>query len=169
MTMQVKLNAPNVAELCITNSNGNFRAVPIERNLKAENRLARLHATLPYQAEYLKGTFADELWQAMEHRHVNQVQFANKANVTKQFLTKVFRGGNCTLETIAKLSFALNYKCHIHLTPNEVGCGWIHGWLSDDAKNPRPPERFFKLWSESGYEDIQYLETETDATVTSPS
>jgi len=92
----------------------------VERSVKLEESLNRTRQTLPYQVAYLKETFSDELWRAMENRHLNQAQFAERADVSKQFLTKVFRGGNCTMETIVKLAFALDYRAHIHLTPNHV-------------------------------------------------
>jgi hypothetical protein len=120
----------------------------VDKNLALENRIEQARKTLPYRVEYAQQNYSDELWQAMEHRNLNQVEFAEKAKVPKQFLTKVFRGGNCTIETMVKLAFALDYKLSIHLTPNEVGCAWMH-CVTDFS--PRPPERFINLWTESGY------------------
>jgi len=131
------------------NNNDQPMDIQAERNLALESKLDRVRSSLPYQVEQAQGTYADELWQAMEHRELNQVEFSERAGVTKQFLTKVFRGGNCTIETMVKLAFALNYKTSIHLTPLEVGCAWIH-CISENA--PRPPEQFINLWTESGYQ-----------------
>lgn len=101
----------------IMNGSEIFSDLPIERNLALEGKLDRARKSLPYKIEYTQGAFADDLWQAMEHRRLNQVEFAEKAGVAKQFLTKIFRGGNCTIETMVKLAFALDYKLSIHLSP----------------------------------------------------
>ena len=98
----------------------------VERSAKLDEKLNKTRQTLPYQSAYFKETFSDELWQAMENRGFNQAKFAEQAGVSKQFLTKVFKGGNCTMETIVKLAYALNFRAHIHLTPKNVGCEWIH-------------------------------------------
>jgi transcriptional regulator with XRE-family HTH domain len=140
-------------------NNQTLMEMPVERNLVLDGKLDRARKSLPYQVEYLKGIHADELWQAMEHRALNQVEFAERAGVTKQFLTKVFRGGNCTIETIVKLAFALNYKVSIHLTPREVGCAWMH---CITEASPRPPERFINLWTESGYQPMVIVSKEPE-------
>jgi transcriptional regulator with XRE-family HTH domain len=108
------------------NSNEVLPMVPIERNLTLQGKLEKLRKTLPYKIEYAKDTFSDELWQAMQIRGLSQVRFAKKAKVSKQFLTKIFKGENCTIETMVRLADALNYKLNIHLTPVDVSCEWIH-------------------------------------------
>ena len=155
--MPPRLNERNSVEPYTMNTNEVLMDIPILKSSSLEKRLERIRKRLPYQTEYVKETFSDELWQAMEHRNLAQVAFAKQAKVPKQFLTRVFRGGNCTIETMVRLAFALNYKVNIHLTPNEVGCWWMH-WLPEPT--PRPPERFFKLWSESGYEPVESLRRE---------
>lgn len=111
------------------------RQINPNANESLSDRLDRARSTAAYQAEYLKETFSDELWRAMEYRSLTQVDFAARASVSKQFLTKVFRGANCTEETMAKLSHALQYKIHLHLTPNELECDWFE-FLKE------PPRRY---------------------------
>jgi DNA-binding phage protein len=120
------LNAPKSEESFITRAGLNLDFLPVVEHNALEEKLKKTRQKLPYHQAYFKETFSDELWQAMEYRSLNQSQFAEHADVTKQFLTKVFRGGNCTSDTIVKLAFALNFTAHIHLTPNDVGCEWIH-------------------------------------------
>ena len=136
--------------------------LPVERNLILEGKLNQTRKSLPYQIEYFQGNYADELWQAMEHRGLNQVKFAEQAGVTKQFLTKVFRGGNFTGATMVKLAFALNYKVHVHLTPNEVGCAWMHSMDYLPEISPRPPEQFINLLTETGYKPMEVIEPESN-------
>ena len=136
----------------IVNKNQSASEIQVEANPALVEKLERIRNALPYQVEQAQGIYADELWQAMEGRGLNQVEFAQKADVPKQFLTKVFRGGNCTIETMVKLAFALDYKVSIHITPKEVGCAWIH---CIDESSPRPPERFINLWNQSGYKHTE--------------
>ena len=42
----------------------------------------------------------------------------------------------------AKLAFGLNYRAHVHLTPNDIDCAWIH---AIPFHAPRPAEEFYKL------------------------
>lgn len=152
MITDLKSNERKLGGGYTMNTNEAFMEIPVERNLIFDRKLEEARKSLPYQVSYAQGAYADELWQAMEHRGFNQVEFAGRAGVNKQFLTKVFRGGNCTIETMVKLAFAVDYKVSIHLTPNEVGCAWIH-CISETS--PRPPERYINLWTESGcYEPI---------------
>lgn len=148
MITEPKLTEHKLGGFYIMNKNEAPTGTLIERDLNRERKLDLLRKSLPYQIEKAQGIFADELWQAMDHRELNQVQFAEKAAVTKQFLTKIFRGGNCTIETMVKLAFALDYKVSIHLTPVGIGCAWMH---CITETSPRPPERFINLWTESGY------------------
>ncbi|HEY3857679.1 MAG TPA: helix-turn-helix transcriptional regulator [Verrucomicrobiae bacterium] len=136
-------------------SNSLAANVPVERSVALQRRLADTRLTLGYQTAYFKETFSDELWQAMEHRGLTQADFAEKASVPKQFLTKVFRGGNCTCDTIVKLAYALNYKAHIHLTPNDVGCEWIHR-IQDCTAFNRPLESYNFYWGHyTGVVDLE--------------
>ena len=151
MTTDLKLTVPKLGGDYIMNTNEMLMEIPVERNLALERKLDQVRKSLPYQIEQAQGFFADELWQAMEHRDLNQVEFAENAGVSKQFLTKVFRGGNCTIGTMVRLAFSLQYKLSIHLTPIEVGCAWIH-CITENS--PRPPERFINLWTESGYQRV---------------
>ncbi len=168
MTTKKTLNAPRSAESYITTANLGLEPLPaVERSIKLDENLNKTRQTLPYQTAYFKETFSDELWQAMDNRGLNQTQFAERADVSKQFLTKVFRGGNCTMETIVKLAFALNFRAHIHLTPNNVGCEWIHQipW-----NIPRGIEIYAGLFSGAKYHNVKQIKKEMNyAVVTSNS
>lgn len=129
----------------------------VGRSRQLEARLERTRETAEYRTAYFRETFSDELWQAMEHRGLNQAQFAEKAGVAKQFLTKVFRGGNCTMDTIVKLAFSLNYTANIHLTPNEVSCAWLHR-IPDFLSKPGTSGA--ALWIEGKYDKVNSLEKE---------
>jgi transcriptional regulator with XRE-family HTH domain len=154
--IEPKLRKPKSGGPYIMNTN-EMLEIPVERNLSLEGKLDRSRKTLPYQIEYVRGNYADELWQAMEHRNLNQVKFANRAGVSKQFLTKVFRGENCTIGTMVKLAFALNYKLNVHLTPNEVGCIWMHYMDNWPEMSPRPPQQFINLLTEPGYKPMEVM------------
>jgi len=146
------------------NTNEAVMEIRGEKNLALQKRLNQTRKRLPYQIAYVQTAYSDELWQAMEHRDLNQVEFAERAHVPKQFLTKVFRGGNCTIETMVKLAFALDYKVSIHLTPHEIGCAWMHciDMHCADEMPPRPPERFLNLWTESGYQPMVIVQKESE-------
>ena len=159
MITDLKSNERKLGGGYTMNTNKAFMEIPVERNLIFYRKLEEARKSLPYQVSYAQGAYADELWQAMEHRGFNQVEFAGRAGVNKQFLTKVFRGGNCTIETMVKLAFAVNYKVSIHLTPNEVGCAWMH-CITEES--PRPADRYINLWTEIGYQPTVIVRKESD-------
>lgn len=151
MTTDLRSTALNKDVVYIMNTSGSWVPTATPKSSAFEKRLEKLRKRLPYQVECLKEGFSDDLWQAMEHRGLTQAQFARRAKMPRQYLTKVFRGGNCTIETMARLAFALKYRVHIHLAPDEAGCAWIHA-IPQSA--PRPREQFSKLWSELNYTPI---------------
>jgi hypothetical protein len=151
------------AEPCTTAINLSLSVVPqAEQSIRLERKLEATRLTLPYQQAYFRETFSDELWQAMEHRGLNQAEFAEKAKVQKQFLTKVFGGGNCTMDTIVNLAHALNYRAHIHLTPNDVACEWIH-W--SPSSNPVINRMNMRFWVGSGFSTVNQLEKEVQCAI----
>jgi len=125
--------------------------LPIITNVPLQKQLEAARRTLAYRVEYVKESFSDELWKAMQHRGLSQVQFAAKAAVTKQFLTRVFRGSNCTIETMVKLSEALGYHLNVHLTPSEYECEWLDYMPEEPV---RPKQSAAQLWAVQDYCDV---------------
>jgi len=156
MTTKMTLSEHKIEGGFIINAaNNSTLAPPVEQSVRLNQRLDRTRQTYGYRAALFKETFSDELWQAMEHRGLNQAQFAAKADVPKQFLTKVFKGGNCTIDTIVKLAHALDYKADIHLTPNDFGCGWIHCI-------PQSPDRIDAYIGYSGHSYSDVIDSEKE-------
>ena len=154
MTINLKLNERRSGEASITKLQGSdlvcnvLDAVEQNRGAALKELIGSERKTLPYHIAAAQECYSDELWQAMENRNLSQVEFAKRAHVPKQFLTKVFRGGNCTIETLVRLAFALDYKLNIHLTPNEVGCAWLH---RIDEAVPRQIKQHINVWAETTY------------------
>ena len=89
--------------------------------------LHEVRNSFEYRLESITQTFSDELWLAMSARDLNQAQLARNAGVSRQFLTRIFRGiPNLTLKTMAKLAEAVSYRLYLHLAPAELNCEWIH-------------------------------------------
>lgn len=165
MTMGPKLNERKSGEVSIIKDPKSYIVYKIldivdkNRSAALQKTLEDERKTLPYQIAEAQEFYSDELWQAMENRNLSQVEFANKAQVSKQFITKVFHGGNCTIATLVKLAFALDYKLNIHLTPNEVGCAWLH---HIDGVVPRQTKHINNIWAESGYKPMLVINDEFD-------
>ena len=155
MITNLKLTEPKNVGSYITRNVGSSQILP-KKNLALEKNLNTFRKSKPYKITYLKDSFSDELWQAMKHRGMSQVRFAKKAKVSKQFLTKVFRGGNCTIETMVSLAFALDYDVNIHLTPQQMECSWIHA-----LSQPSPSTaNWFYLWNGQRYQQLTVLKEE---------
>jgi transcriptional regulator with XRE-family HTH domain len=101
--------------------------MPIKDDPRLQKKLAAARETLAYQLEHAIGTFGDELWEAMQNRGIPQAELARRARVSRQFLTKVFRGdNNFTLETMVKLANVVGCRLYLHLAPADLHCEWQH-------------------------------------------
>ena|ERR1035437_1676863 len=167
MNTKLTLTVPSKDELYISRREESALVNDIVKSIESieiGERFQKTRKTLGYKAAYCRETFSDELWQAMENRGLSQTAFAEKCGIPKQFLTKVFRGGNCTSDTMVKLAHGLDYTLHIHLTPNELGCGWIHcvPWSIPRASNMNT-----SVFFGAKYKSVSQIEKEMDyATVT---
>lgn len=132
-------------------------SIRIKEDQKLQRRLESARQTAAYQLEAAIHTFSDELWEAMEARGLSQADLARKAGVSRQFLTKVFRGdNNFTLETMVKLAFAVGHKVNVHLSPAEVECEWQHFFKTKPSISAADwkTENAFASASAAGYEDL---------------
>jgi transcriptional regulator with XRE-family HTH domain len=92
----------------------------------------RVRASIEYQAETLSQTFADQLWNAVSAQKIRQAEVARRAHVSRQFLTRVFKGDqNLTLKTIAKLANAADQRVYLHLAPADIECEWHRFYKAD--------------------------------------
>ena len=94
------------------------KATPIKVNHEFEEMMAKVRQDLSYKAAYLGEKISDDLWRAMESRSLSERDLARRAGISRKTLTKVFKGGDCTLATLTKLIFALQCRLEIRLTAN---------------------------------------------------
>lgn len=81
---------------------------------------------LDYVQESLKLDFAVAIERAMEDRDINKSEMATKIESSPAYITKVLRGdANVTIETMAKLTHALDYCVHIVLARKSHKVRWF--------------------------------------------
>lgn len=73
-----------------------------------------------YWSENAITEFSVELLQLMKQRGLSKKDFAEKIGKSQAYITKVFKGNaNFTIETMVKLTRALDGDLSLHVTPKE--------------------------------------------------
>lgn len=73
-----------------------------------------------YWSEKAITDFSVELFQLMKQRGLSKKDFAEKIGKSQAYITKVFKGNaNFTIETMVKLTMALDGDLSLHITPKE--------------------------------------------------
>ena len=79
--------------------------------------LAKYEQDEDYQIDSLKVEIAEKIYLAMEKRGVSQAELARRLDKSRAYITKILQGNvNFTLETLAKISQALDCNLHFNFT-----------------------------------------------------
>jgi transcriptional regulator with XRE-family HTH domain len=89
---------------------------------KSTNRWNKLtdeiNNTIEYKIESASIDIALQVYKQMQYLNINQSQLAYKLNVSKSYISQILKGkNNLTIETLIKLSEALNMKTEIKFSP----------------------------------------------------
>ena len=88
----------------------------------ARNRLA-------YHVEGVILEFTEKIVARMETEGVTNAELAKRLDASPAYVTKVLRGStNFTLETMVKISRALNTDLRVHLQPVGTKTQWVDVW-----------------------------------------
>lgn len=78
-----------------------------------------------YWAEAAWLQFTEDLHALMESQGVTRAELARRVHVSPAYITKVFRGTvNLTLESMCKLTLALNASPRVHVAPIDKLTRW---------------------------------------------
>jgi len=87
---------------------------------KIKNFLKEIKKTDSYIAEQTKLDFVIQIYKLMKEFNITQKELARKLNVSEAYVSKIFRGDiNFTIETMVKLTRALNSNLHIKIVPEQ--------------------------------------------------
>lgn len=79
-----------------------------------------------YHVELAILQFTSDLYQLMKKRELNKAELARVLGTSPAYITKVFRGdANFTIESMVKLTSALNGQIHLHVAPREHEVRWL--------------------------------------------
>lgn len=96
-----------------------------------------------YWVEYLKIVFSEDVGRLLEERGMNQADLAGKLGTSRAYVTRLFHGTfNPTVETLVKVSLALDARVELHLRPKEAV--WTQ-WYDVVSAADVAPEA--KLWA----------------------
>lgn len=93
-------------------------------NYKKAFEKAKKHAA--YHEEGLRLDIAYRIIEAMATRKINRAQLAKKLDVSPPYITKLLRGhANLSLESLAKIAFALDVKWQCVMIPRNADIGLL--------------------------------------------
>lgn len=99
-----------------------------------------------YWAEHIKLDFAFALDRLLLQRGMTRTGMAEILNSSSAYVTKVLRGdANLTIDTMAKLAFAIGGRVHVHISDAENRVRWIES-LAAKAP-PKSTDRASKVWA----------------------
>lgn len=85
-----------------------------------------MEASPKYQAEKLSIGFLSDVNQYMGENGISKAELARRAGFSPAYVTKLFNGSaNISVETMAKLSLALNCHIHLHLACKDARVRWF--------------------------------------------
>lgn len=80
-----------------------------------------------YLSEDLKIEFAVNIERMMSRININKSELANRIHSSPAYITKVLRGdANPTIETMVKLTNAVEGALHIHIAPKSAKVRWFN-------------------------------------------
>ncbi len=95
--------------------------------------------------------FTEEMAARMDQLKVTNSQLAERLNVNPAFVTKLLRGkNNFTIETMVKLSRALDAELRVHMQP----AGTVSQWINFLKEKPAPQPAQQSAWDSRAFTKI---------------
>ncbi len=95
--------------------------------------------------------FTEEMAARMDQLKVTNSQLAERLNVNPAFVTKLLRGkNNFTIETMVKLSRALDAELRVHMQP----AGTMSQWINFLKEKPAPQPAQQSAWDSRAFTKI---------------
>ncbi|WP_461832838.1 helix-turn-helix domain-containing protein [Desulfothermus sp.] len=93
---------------------------------KIKNFFKEIKKTDSYIAEQTKLDFIVQIYKLMQESNITQKEFARKLGVTEAYVSRILRGNiNFTIDTMVKLTRALNSNLHIKVVPVYQDVKWF--------------------------------------------
>jgi len=95
--------------------------------------------------------FTEEMAARMDQLGVSKSQLAERLKVNPAFVTKLLKGNNnFTIQTMVKVSRALDADLRLHIQPSGTVSEWINFLKEEPARPaPQPP-----TWNSTAYQSI---------------
>ena len=122
---------------------------------------AKERPSLDHEVEKKKLLITEELLERMAQKNISRSQLARLLNVKPARITSMLTGSNnFTLETLVKITRAVNAELHLHLVPEGCESLWqvydgdeVHQAFRVEKKEPRPTYSSFRIQDEASNDD----------------
>ena len=113
---------------------------------KYRNVLVDLEDSVEYWAEGSVMDFTEELARIMSEKAISRSELANRIGSSNAYITKIFSGqANFTVETMTKLSLAVDHVVRVHVAPKDARTRWIDVSVSDDISFVSSADNVFNI------------------------
>jgi transcriptional regulator with XRE-family HTH domain len=103
-----------------------MRGLTMKKTKKIKNFLREIKKTDSFIAEQIKLDFIIQIYKLMKESNITQKEFAKKLNVSEAYVSKILKGDiNFTIDTMVKLTRALNSNLHIKVVPDYKNVKWF--------------------------------------------
>lgn len=126
-TMSRKSNSASTdvtMETVLKEFKANSKPMTPERIARMREAGAELERDAEFTASVLKSQFVEGILRAMEEQGISQAELAKRVSKSPQYLSKILNertNANFTIDTMAQIAAALNWKLHIRLvSPDET-------------------------------------------------
>ncbi len=110
------------------------KIVRVKKGFDFQKELQKSRKHLAYYEEGLRVETAARILDAMENRSVSRSELARRLEVSPAYITKILRGNaNLSLESLAKLAFALDLKWEMILMPKNASISLL-SWTDESGK-----------------------------------
>ena len=101
------------------------KIIEIDTGFDFDKELAEAKKSVEYYEEDLLISVATRIIEELDCQAVNRAQLAKKMNVSPAYITKILRGhANLSIESLAKVAFALDLKWECVLIPQDRNVGF---------------------------------------------
>ncbi|MFB1010754.1 MAG: helix-turn-helix domain-containing protein [Thiopseudomonas sp.] len=105
-----------------------------------KGRLEKIRQSHDYRLEKAKLEFIQSVWRLMTEKGISNIELSRRLETSPAYITKIMRGdANFTLDSMVKISQALDCKVHIHVASRNADVRWLEAF--DCAKLAKADSR----------------------------
>jgi len=114
--------------------------------LTLKQRMKNIRQSHDYRLEKAKLEFIQGVTRIMQQKEITNAELARRLETSPAYITKVMRGDtNFTLDSLVKITYALDSKVHIHVADTSAKVRWTEAFSFDRLADNEPSQKARKV------------------------